>query len=93
MVTCENKVAALHAFPSNSAPAADRRMTLTLQCQDPSEYTSSLLGVGTDRHRGGAQVRVFALCENHRRLYEQIDRELIQDAWAPSHTAMPVALQ
>jgi hypothetical protein len=67
-------------------------MTLTLQCTDPAEYTSSLKGVGRDRKRDGGQVTEFGLCENHRRLYEQIDRELVQDAWAPSHTVKPVSL-
>lgn len=93
MTMCENKVAAAHAFPPDSMPAADRRMTLTIQCRDPAEYTTSLRGVGTNRQRDGAQVRVFQLCENHRRLYEQIDTELVQDSWAPSLTTKPVPLQ
>jgi hypothetical protein len=92
MPVCENKIAASHAFPPDSMPAADRRMTLTIQCRDPAEYSSSLKGVGGSRHRDGAQVRVFSLCENHRRLYEQIDIELVQDAWAASHTTKPVEL-
>ena len=93
MVSCENKAAAIHAFPSDSMPAADRRMTLTLECREPAEYSSSLRGLGTNRHRDGAQVRVFRLCENHSRLYEQIDFELVQDeSMAPSHTAKPVPL-
>lgn len=92
MVACENKVAAVHAFPPNSGPAADRKMTLTIQCRDPAEYSSSLRGVGKGRQREGAETRVFGLCENHRRLYEQIDLELVQEAWAPSHTTKPVPL-
>lgn len=93
MATCENTTAATHAFPRNSMPFADRRMTLTIQCRDPAEYSSSLRGVGTSRHREGAGVRSFALCDNHRRLYEQIDIELVQDAWVPSHTSKPTPLE
>lgn len=92
MSNCENAVAATHAFPRNSMPAADRRMTLTIQCHDPAEYTSSLRGIGTGRRREGAQVRTFGLCENHRRVFEQIDKELVQDAWAPSLTTAPTPL-
>ena len=92
MAACENVAAANFAFPPNSMPVADRRMTLTIQCRDPAEFTSTLRGVGAGRHREGAQTRVFKLCENHRRLYEQIDFELVQDAWSPSHTEKPVAL-
>lgn len=92
MATCENAVAATHAFPRDSMPAADRRMTLTIQCRDAAEYSSSLRGIGTSRHREGAGIRTFGLCENHRRLYEQIDIELMQDAWAPSHTTKPTPL-
>ncbi|HZY71070.1 MAG TPA: hypothetical protein VFF67_08870 [Thermoplasmata archaeon] len=44
------------------------------------------------RGREGATVRDFGLCENHRRVYEQIDSELVQDAWAPSHTHPPTRL-
>lgn len=93
MAPCENKAAAIHAFPPNSMPVADRRMTLTLDCREPAEYSSSLRGVGMNRRRDGGQVRVFQLCENHSRLYEQIDLELVQDeSWAPAHTAKPVLL-
>ena len=92
MATCENKVAATHAFPPDSLPASDRRITLTLQCREPGEYSSSLRGIGRSKHRDGAQIRVFGLCENHRRLYEQIDRELVEEAWAPCHTGTPVPL-
>lgn len=92
MTTCENQAAARHAFPPNAMPVMDRRMTLNLQCHDVAEYTSSLRGVGRDRARVGGPVVAFGLCENHSRLYEQIDRELVQDAWAPSHTAKPAAL-
>lgn len=92
MATCENVVAATHAFPPDSMPASDRRMTLTIQCRDQAEYTSNLRGIGVGRRREGAQARNFGLCENHRRLYEQIDLELVQDSWSPSHTARPTAL-
>lgn len=72
---------------------ADRRVTLAIQCNDPAEYISRLRGVGSSRLREGAQVRDFALCDNHRRLYEQIDDELVhQDAWAPSHANKPTPL-
>lgn len=93
MALCENVAAATYAFPRDSMPAADRRMTLTIQCHDPAEYSSNLRGVGTGRRREGAQPRTFALCENHRRLFEQIDLELVQDSWSPSHIAKPIALQ
>lgn len=73
-------------------PVMDRRMTLNLQCHDAAEYTLSLKGVGKDRSRAGGSVVAFGLCENHCRLYEQIDRELVQDAWAPSHTEKPTQL-
>ena len=93
MAICENVTAAAYAFPPDSMPVADRRMTLTIQCRDPAEYSSNLRGIGVGRRREGAQPRGFGLCDNHRRLYEQIDLELVQDAWSPSHTAKPVALQ
>lgn len=67
-------------------------MTLTIQCHDPAEYTSRLKGIGASRGRDGAVVREFGLCDNHRRLYEQIDKELVEDAWAPSHSLGPVRL-
>jgi hypothetical protein len=92
MSRCENVAAATHAFPRDSMPVADRRMSLTIQCRDPAEYSSDLRGIGAGRRRVGAEPRAFALCENHRRLYEQIDFELVQDAWSPSHTAKPTAL-
>jgi len=92
MPSCENIVASQHAFPKNAMPVADRRMTLTIQCHEPAEFTSSLRGVGHPLDRQGGLVRAFSLCENHRRLYEQIDLELVQDAWAPSHDGKPVAL-
>lgn len=73
-------------------PVMDRRMTLNLPCHFAAEYSSSLKGIGRGRTREGGQVRTFGLCENHAQLYEQIDRELVQDAWAPAHTAKPVSL-
>jgi hypothetical protein len=93
MATCENVTAATYAFPRDSMPVADRKMTLTIQCRDAVEYTSNLRGTGKGRTREGAQPRNFGLCENHRRLFEQIDFELVQDAWSPSHTAKPISLQ
>lgn len=92
MTTCENLEAARHAFPPDAMPVKDRRMTLTLQCHYPAEYSSTLKGVGHDRARDGGAVVAFSLCENHRRLYEQIDVELVQDAWAPAHTIKPASL-
>jgi hypothetical protein len=93
MATCENVVAATYAFPPGPMPVADRRMTLTIQCHDSAEYSSSLRGVGAGKRRDGGLPRNFGLCENHRRLYEQIDSELVQEAWTPSHVGKPVALQ
>lgn len=92
MPACQNQAAARHAFPPDAMPVMDRRMTLNLPCHDSAEYTSNLRGVGRDRARGGANVVAFTLCENHRRLYEQIDVELVQDAWAPCHATQPAAL-
>lgn len=67
-------------------------MTLSVPCHEAAEYSSKLKGVGRGRGRDGAAVVAFALCENHSRLYEQIDLELVQDAWAPAHSGKPVAL-
>jgi hypothetical protein len=92
MATCENVTAATHAFPRDSLPARDRRMTLTIQCRDPAQYRSNLRGIGVGLGREGAQARDFVLCENHRQLYEQIDLELVQDAYSQSHTARPIPL-
>lgn len=92
MVICENVIAAAYAFPRDPMPVADRRMSLTIQCHEAADYRSNLLGVGMGRGRLGAQPRDFSLCDNHRRLYEQIDLELVEEAWSPSHTAKPVSL-
>ncbi len=67
-------------------------MTLSIGCHEQAEYSNSLRGVGSAKDRRGGAVREFKLCENHSRLYEQIDAELIQEAWAPAHTAKPVRL-
>lgn len=65
-------------------------MTLSVQCHDNAEYTSNLRGIGRNRSREAAAVVAFGLCENHARLYEQIDLELVQDSWAPAHVMKPV---
>jgi hypothetical protein len=92
VTVCENRVAALYAFPRGPASIEDRRMTLDLPCRERADYTSSLLGVGQGKGRAGAVAKSFSLCENHAELFEQIDRELIQDGWARSHTAMPARI-
>ncbi|MCI4336021.1 MAG: hypothetical protein L3K17_02325 [Thermoplasmata archaeon] len=73
-------------------PVSDRKMTLTVPCHDNAEFSNSLRGVGAGRERKGAAVREFPMCENHTRLFEQIDVELVQDAWAPTFTAKPIRL-
>ena len=92
MVVCENLAAFTHALPNNQMPVRDRLMTLTIQCRDEAEYTNSMLGIGAGKNRRGGVVRTFHLCDNHSHLFQQIDYELVQDAWSPSHTAQPVHL-
>jgi hypothetical protein len=93
MVTCQNQVAAEHAFPDGPNPVSDRRMTLTIPCHDEAGYSSSLRGVGRGRQRDGATAKTFYLCENHATLYAQIDKELVEDGWAPCQTARPQRLE
>ena len=92
MTVCENIAARSHAFPDSCMPVRDRWMTLSIGCRELAEYTNSLKGVGSARDRRGGAVRDFVLCENHSRLYQQIDVELVEDAWAIAHTAKPVRL-
>jgi hypothetical protein len=90
VTVCENTAARSHAFPENAMPVRDRWMTLSIGCHEPAEYTSSLKGIGSAKDRRGAAIREFRLCENHTRLFEQIDAELVQEAWAVAHTTKPV---
>ena len=92
MATCENVVAARHAFPAQSMPVRDRSMTLTIACREEAEYTHLLNGVGAGKDRRGGAPKSFGLCANHSPLFEQIDRELVQDAWVPAHTSKPTRL-
>ncbi len=89
---CENTAARLHAFPDSAMPVRDRWMTLSIECRESAEYSHSLKGVGSAKDRRGGSVREFKLCDNHSHLYEQIDAELVQEAWAAAHTAKPVRL-
>ncbi len=73
-------------------PIRDRWMTLSIPCRESAEYSNSLRGVGSAKDRRGGAVREFKLCDNHSQLYEQIDAELVQEAWAPAHTAKRVRL-
>lgn len=67
-------------------------MTLSIECREPAEYSNTLKGIGSAKDRRGGAVRAFTLCDNHSHLYEQIDTELVQEAWAAAHTAKPVRL-
>jgi hypothetical protein len=62
----------------------DRSMTLDLPCHETATYASEMTGLGTGRARTGAARQRFELCENHSQLFAQIDRELVQDGWAPT---------
>ena len=92
VTVCENIPARVHAFPDSAMPIRDRWMTLSIECHESAEYSNSLMGVGTAKDRRGGAVREFKLCDNHSHLYEQIDAELVQEAWAVAHTAKPVRL-
>lgn len=92
MADCENIAARAHAFPETSMPVRDRWITLSTRCHEPGEYTHSLKGVGAGKDRRGGVVRTFLLCENHSQLFQQIDAELMQDAWSAAHTAKPVSV-
>ena len=86
---CEILAARAHALPDSSMPVRDRWMTLSIRCREPGEYTHSLKGIGSGKDRRGGVVREFVLCENHSRLFEQIDVELLQEAWDTAYTAKP----
>jgi hypothetical protein len=93
MTTCQNQLAARHAFPaSGPMPVQDRQMTLTLACREPATSTLAFLGTGTGRQRTGAVVKTFDLCENHAEVYQQIDTELVQDGWTRSLAAKPTQI-
>ena len=93
MPVCQNTVAAEYAFPATAGPVMDRRMTLTLPCREEATSTSDLLSASNGRTRQGAAIKTFYLCENHASLYSQIDRELIEDGWAPAEPRKPTQLQ
>lgn len=61
-------------------------MTLDIQCDMDAEYASTLLGLGDGKQRKGAAARKFLLCYNHSELFRDIDRELVEEGWAPAHT-------
>jgi hypothetical protein len=92
MVACANVAASRYAFPMDSMSVRDRRMTLTLPCPGQAEYSCELLGLGTDKARTGASASSFTLCMNHSDLYEEIDRELVEEGWRQTHTAKPERL-
>jgi len=92
MAICQNQLAARHAFPDGPMPVQDRRMTLTITCHEPAAWATPLTGVGNGRLRQGGAVKTFSLCENHAEVYQQIDRELVQDGWAPSINSKPIQL-
>ena len=73
-------------------PIRDRWITLSIGCREAAEYTNSLRGLGSGKSRNGGAVREFQLCDNHSHLYQQIDAELVQEAWAVAHTAQPIRL-
>jgi len=83
MATCENQKAAAHAMPRGPPSVEDRRMTLEIRCDMDAQFTSTLKGVGSGTKRSGAATQSFALCDNHSEVFEQIDRELVEEGWAP----------
>ncbi|HEV2317297.1 MAG TPA: hypothetical protein VGV89_06965 [Thermoplasmata archaeon] len=56
-------------------------MTLTIPCREQAEYTCQLLGIAGPKSRTGSKVVAFSLCQNHSGLYDQIDRELVEEGW------------
>jgi hypothetical protein len=85
MVMCENQKAAVHALPRGPAPVEDRRMTLEYQCRESGDYASAWKAVGAGKGRTGGAIVTFHLCENHNQLFQMVDRELVEDGWAPSY--------
>jgi hypothetical protein len=85
MAQCENKKAAAHALPRGPNPVEDRRMTLDIQCDMDAQNTSTLKGVGSGKQRTGGVSASFPLCDNHSEVFEQIDRELVEEGWAPAY--------
>ncbi|HEV2166694.1 MAG TPA: hypothetical protein VGS23_06965 [Thermoplasmata archaeon] len=92
MPICQNTSAAEYAFPPTAGPVMDRRMTLTLPCREEATSTSEFSSASNGRGRQGAGIKSFYLCENHASLYSQIDRELVEDGWAPAEAHKPVQL-
>lgn len=60
-------------------------MTLEYHCGDSATYDSKLLGVGSGKTRAGGSIASFPLCDNHTRVFLQIDRELVEEGWAPAY--------
>jgi hypothetical protein len=60
-------------------------MTLQYACGSDGEYTTELMGVGSDKRRTGAKPATFSLCQNHSDVFMQIDRELVEEGWAPAY--------
>lgn len=92
MVTCQNRLAAQFAFPTTAAAVADRMVTLSIPCHEEAGATSELRSAAGGRARQGATAKTYYLCPNHSDLFVEIDRELIQDGWAPAHVGKPVPL-
>ncbi|MCI4318947.1 MAG: hypothetical protein L3K23_02300 [Thermoplasmata archaeon] len=86
MTQCQVQAATKFALPPSAMPVHDRRMSLETACREEATYSLKLLGGVGDRHRTGAPVREFVVCENHSQLVTQVDRELMEDGWA---TALP----
>jgi len=59
-------------------------MTLDIQCDMDAQYSATLKGIGSGKARTGAAMQTFNLCDNHSGLFEQIDKELMEEGWASS---------
>lgn len=92
MSQCENRTAFHYAFPPNSSAVNGRSMTLEIQCREPAEYSTTVVGVGSGRARAGAEHGTFALCVNHSQLMEQMDREMVDEGWTKSLVARPTRI-
>lgn len=73
-------------------PVRDRWMTLSIACHEQAEYSNALTGIGAGKDRRGGVVHEFVLCENHSRVFQQIDEELVQEGWTRAHTTKPARL-